>query len=66
VNTDDYEKGRRRGEQIESMRVYHRQQGLQRLRDFGVANMESLNNPFRRRSEEYRRRYADGMHSETT
>ena len=59
--TDGYEKGRRRGEQIQWMRAYYGQQRRRRLYDLGVANIKNLNLMFHARSEEYWRGYADGL-----
>jgi hypothetical protein len=62
MNSDDYEKGRRRGEQIQWMRAYYRQQRrLRRLYDLGIANIERLNIRFHAHSEQYWRGYADGL-----
>jgi hypothetical protein len=61
VNTDEYEKGRRRGEQIQWMRAYYGQQRLRRLYDLGVVNIRRLNIIFHGHSEEYWRGYSDGL-----
>jgi hypothetical protein len=61
VNTDEYEKGRRRGEQIQSMRAYYGQQRQRHLYDLGIENIRRLNIIFRAHSEEYWRGYADGL-----
>jgi hypothetical protein len=60
VSTDEYEKGLRRGEQIQWMQAYYGQQRRRRLYDLGVANIERLNIMFHAHSEEYWRGYADG------
>jgi hypothetical protein len=61
VNTDEYEKGRRRGEQILWMQAYYGQQRRRRLYNLGVANIKRLNIIFHAHSEEYWRGYADGL-----
>jgi hypothetical protein len=62
VSTDEYEKGRRRGEQIQWMRAYYgEQQTRRRLYDLGVENIRRLNILFHAHSEEYSRGYADGL-----
>lgn len=63
VSTDEYEKGRRRGDQIQRMRAYYGHQRRRRLYDLGVANIKRLNITFRTHSEEYWRGYADGLAS---
>jgi hypothetical protein len=63
VNTDEYEKGRRRGEQIQRMRAYYGQQRQGHLYDLGVANIKRLNILFHTHSEDYWRGYADGLPS---
>ena len=63
VNTEEYEKGLRRGEQIQRMQAYYGQQRRRHLYDRGVANIRRLNILFRTRSEEYWRGYADGLRS---
>ena len=66
VSTDEYEKGRRRGEQIQWMQAYYGQRRLRRLYDLGIANMKRLNAIFNAHSEEYERGYADGLHSKSS
>ena len=61
VNTDEYERGRRRGEQIQRMRAYFGQQRRRHLYNLGIANVKRLNIIFHARSEEYWRGYADGL-----
>jgi hypothetical protein len=61
VNSDEYAKGRGRGEQIEMMRAYYGQRRLGRLYDLGIANVNRLNIRFHAHSEEYWRGYADGL-----
>jgi hypothetical protein len=61
VNTDEYEKGRRRGEQIQLMQAYYGQQRRRRLYDLGIANIKRLNIIFHAHSEEYWQGYADGL-----
>jgi hypothetical protein len=63
VGTDEFEKGRRRGEQIQRMQAYYGQQRGRRFYDLGVANIKRLNIFFRAHSEEYWQGYADGLHS---
>jgi hypothetical protein len=63
VNTDEYEKGRRRGEQIQRMQAYYGQQRRRHLYNLGIANIKRLNIIFHAHSEEYWRGYADGLHS---
>jgi hypothetical protein len=46
VNTDDYEKGCRRGEQIQRMQAYYGEQRQRRLYDLGVVNIKRLNTIF--------------------
>jgi hypothetical protein len=62
VNTDEYEKGRRRGEQIHWMQAYYGQQRRRQLYDLGIVNIKRLNTIFHAHSEEYWRGYADGLH----
>jgi hypothetical protein len=61
VNTDEYEKGRRRGEQIQRMRAHYGQQRLRHLYDLGIANINRLNIFFHAHSEKYWRGYEDGL-----
>jgi hypothetical protein len=62
VNTDGYEKGLRRAEQIQWMQAYYGQQRRRRhLYDLGIANIKRLNIMFHAHSEEYWRGYADGL-----
>jgi hypothetical protein len=61
VSTDEYEKGLRRGEQIQRMRAYYGQQRVRRLYDLGIANVKRLNLIFHAHSEQYWRGYADGL-----
>jgi hypothetical protein len=61
VNTDDYEKGCRRGEQIQRMQAYYGEQRQRRLYDLGVVNIKRLNTIFHAHAEEYWRGYADGL-----
>jgi hypothetical protein len=61
VSTDGYEKGRRRGEQIERMRAYYGQQRRRHLYDLGIENIKRLNLTFNSHSDEYWRGYADGL-----
>jgi hypothetical protein len=61
VNTDEYEKGRRRGQQIQSMRAYYGQQRRRRLYDLGILNIRRLNVIFHAHSEEYWREYSEGL-----
>lgn len=61
MSTDDYDKGRLRGEQIQRMRDYYGQHAVRRLYDLGVANIERLNAFFHAHTDEYRRGYADGL-----
>jgi hypothetical protein len=61
MNTDEYEKGLRRGEEIQRMQAYYGQQPLRRLYDLGVANVKRLNVIFHAHSEEYWRGYAAGL-----
>jgi len=63
VSTDEYEKGRRKGEQVQRMQAYYGQQRRRHLYDLGIANMKRLNVIFHTHSEEYWRGYADGLHS---
>jgi hypothetical protein len=63
VNTDEYEKGRRRGEQIQWMQAYYGQQRRRHLYDLGIANIKRLNIIFHAHSEGYWRGYTDGLHS---
>ena len=66
VNHVEYDKGLRRGEQIQWMQAYYGQQRLRRLYDLGVANVKRLNIIFRAHSEEYWRGYADGLQSRSS
>jgi hypothetical protein len=61
VNTDEYEKGRRRGEQIQWMQAYYGQQRRRHLYDLGVANVKRLNIRFHAHTEEYWRGYEQGL-----
>jgi hypothetical protein len=62
MSTDDYAKGRGRGEQIQWMRAYYGdQRGRRTLYDLGVANIERLNSLFHAHSDEYWRGYSDGL-----
>jgi hypothetical protein len=61
VNSDEYDKGLRRAEQIQWMQAYYGQQRRRRLYDLGVANIKRLNIFFHAHSEEYWRGYADGL-----
>jgi hypothetical protein len=61
MNTDECEKGLRRGEQIQWMQAYYGQQRRRRLYDLGIANIKRLNVIFHAHSEEYWRGYADGQ-----
>ena len=61
MTTDEYVKGLRRGEQIQTMQAYYGQQRGRRLYDLGVANIKRLNIMFHAHSEEYWRGYADGL-----
>jgi hypothetical protein len=63
VNTDEYDKGLRRGEQVQFMQAYYGQQPVRHLYNLGVANIKRLNIVFHAHSEEYWRGYADGLHS---
>jgi hypothetical protein len=66
VSTDEYEKGRRKGEQIQSMRAYYGQQRARGLYELGVANIKSLNTIFHAHSDEYWRGYSDGLLTTTS
>ena len=67
VNTDEFEKGRRRGEQIQRMQAYYGQQQRRRhLYNLGIVNIKRLNIIFHTHSEEYWRGYADGLHSRSS
>ena len=66
VNTEEYEKGLRRGEQIQLMQAHYGQQPRRHLYDRGVANIRRLNILFHTRSEEYWRGYADGLRSRSS
>jgi len=61
VSTDEYEKGCRRGEQIQRMRAYYGRQRQRHLYDLGVDNIKRLNILFHAHSDEYWRGYADGL-----
>ncbi|HEX4443884.1 MAG TPA: hypothetical protein VHZ81_09970 [Galbitalea sp.] len=61
MNNDEYNKGRRRGEQVQWMQAYYGHQRRRRLYDLGIANIKRLNVIFHTRSEEYWRGYADGL-----
>lgn len=61
MNTDEYDKGRRRGEQIHLMRAYYGQRTPRRLYDLGVANIKRLNVVFHAHTAEYWRGYEDGL-----
>ena len=61
MSTDEYEKGLRRGEQIQLMQAYYGQKRVRGLYDLGVANIKRLNIVFHAHSEEYWRGYADGL-----
>ena len=61
MSTDEYEKGRRRGDQIQRMQAYYGQQLLGRFYNLGVTNINRMNIAFHAHSEEYWRGYADGM-----
>jgi hypothetical protein len=61
VSTDEYEKGRRRGEQIQRMQTYYGQQRLRNFYDLGIVNIKRLNILFHAHSEEYWQGYADGL-----
>jgi hypothetical protein len=62
VSTDEYEKGRHRGEQIEWMRAYYAQQPRRRrLYNLGVKNIKGLNILFHAHSEEYWRGYDEAL-----
>jgi hypothetical protein len=63
VNTDEYEKGRRRGEQIQFMRAYYGQQRIRHLYNLGIETIKRLDIRFNAHSEEYWRGYADGLQS---
>lgn len=63
VSTDEYKKGRRKGEQVQRMQAYYGQQRRRHLYDLGIANIKRLNVIFHTHSEEYWRGYADGLHS---
>ncbi len=62
MDTDEYEKGRRRGEQIQWMLAYYGHHRIRHLYTLGVATRERLNLRFHAHSEEYWRGYADGLH----
>jgi hypothetical protein len=66
VNTDEYEKGCRRGEQIQSMQAYYGQQRRSHLYNLGIVNIKRLNIIFHAHSEEYWQGYADGLHSKSS
>ena len=62
MSANEYEKGRRQGEQIQWMRAhYGQQQRRRRLYDLGIANIKRLNIMFRAHSEDYWRGYAEGL-----
>jgi hypothetical protein len=61
VNTTEYAKGRRRGEQIQRMRAYYSSSRRLHIYDQGVANIKRLNTFFHTHSDEYWRGYADGL-----
>ena len=61
MSTSEYEKGLRRGEQIQEMQTYYGQQRIRRVYNLGVANIKRLNIFFHAHSEEYWRGYADGL-----
>ena len=61
MNSDEYEKGRRQGEQIQWMRAYYGQQRQRHLYDLGIANIKRLNIIFHAHSEDYWRGYDDGL-----
>ena len=63
MNTDEYEKGRRRGEQILWMQSYYGKQPQRHLYQLGIATIRRLNLLFHAHSEEYWRGYADGLPS---
>lgn len=63
VTTVEYDKGRRKGEQIQEMRSYFGRQPRRRFYDLGIANQYRLNKLFRAHSDEYWRGYADGLRS---
>ena len=66
VNTDEYEKGRRRGEQIQRMQAYYGRQRRRHLYNLGVANIKRLNIIFHAHSEEYWLGYANGLQSRSS
>jgi hypothetical protein len=61
VSTDEYGKGRRRGEQIQRMRAHYGQRRQRHLYDLGVGNIKRLNVMFHAHSDEYWRGYGDGL-----
>lgn len=63
MSTDEYEKGRRKGEQIQWMRSYFGRQRRRRFYDLGIANQNRLDKLFRAHTDEYWRGYADGLQS---
>jgi hypothetical protein len=66
MSTNEYEKGRRRGDQIQRMQAYFGQQRRRHLYNLGIANIKRLNIIFHAHSEEYWRGYADGLQSRSS
>jgi hypothetical protein len=63
VSADEYDRGRRRAEQIRWMRAYYGQRWLRRFYNLGVENIKRLDVIFNAHSEDYWRGYADGLNS---
>jgi hypothetical protein len=66
VSTDEYDKGLRRGEQIQLMRAYYGEHRIRHLYELGVLTIYRLNTRFHAHSEEYWRGYEDGLRSSST